>query len=72
MFKKKGERGVCVEGGSDWGGSVDVAGIGLVGVQCFCGSPFFPRLKTKPVLASGAGYICLWLCPPLFSSVLLQ
>ena len=69
---RPGERGACVEGGSDQERLVDVAGIGWVEVQRFCRSPFLPPLGTKPVLASGGGYICLWLCPPLFSSVLPQ
>ena len=67
---RPGKRGVCVEGGSGRGGSGDVAGIGWVGVQRFRGSPFFPPLETKPVLASEGVYIHLWFCPPLFSSVL--
>ena len=66
------ERDACVEGGSGRERSVDVAGMGWVEVQRFCGSPFFTPLGAKPVLASGEGYICLWLCPPLFSSVLPQ
>ena len=65
-------RGVCVESGSGREGSVDVPGIGWMEVQRFCGSPFFPPLETKPVLASEKGYIRLWLCPPLISSVLPQ
>ena len=67
---RPGERGACVEGGSGREGSGDVAGIDWVEVQRFCGPPFFPPLETKPVLASGEGYIRLWLCPPLFSALM--
>ena len=64
-------RGACVRGVPDRVGWAAVARIGWPVEQCFCRLPSFPPGETRLEWASAGGCKRQWLCPPLFSSVLM-